>query len=198
MVSGGVADPLPIWLLVVGHGSVICDEETSACAGSSLQWTCWAAIVEYHEYHHDGVRDPPPAICRFCLLVVLCVYSLCWKFCHVTCALFRLAQTTRLGATFVHPNSSHWRASAGGGETSCYPLTDGLVWFGLRPLEADATEANWFLYPFLGVVLWGLQARVPQQGEGRSKTMPMVLQSTVSQGGAVLDRQLALETGFER
>ena len=116
MVNGGVADPLPIWLLVVGHGSVICDEETSACAGSSLQWTCWAAIVVYHEYHHDGEPSHPPAICRFCLLVVLCVWSLCWKFCHVTCALFRLAQTTRLGATFVHPNSSHWRASAGGGE----------------------------------------------------------------------------------
>ena len=146
MVSGGVhADLLPTWLRVVGHGSVICDEGTSLCAGSSLRWTGWAAMVEYHEYHHDGAHAPQPAICRFCLLVGLCVCcNLCWNFCHVTWSLYRVAQTTRshFYPTFVHPNSSHWRASAGGGEykllTDCRTVWFGLVWFGLRPLEADA------------------------------------------------------------
>ena len=57
MVSGGVnADLLPTWLRVVGHGSVICDEGTSLCAGSSLHWTlyCMKSAHDASSCDHDA------------------------------------------------------------------------------------------------------------------------------------------------
>ena len=114
---------IPTWLLVVGHVSVTCawgnglDLTWGVGAGEVLVWAWQRTNGESHKGHHDNEYAHHHAICRLCLLMKLCPWTLCCMFCHVPCgALFQLALTTLEGSTCLLPNSSHWMASARGGE----------------------------------------------------------------------------------